>query len=110
MRRKSVQVMSSVSVSSVEYSIALETKTTWGLTYSVSLSGTGSAFIYIQGSVDGIAFYDLPNNNSTHKKYLLVGENAVFSFIENVTAYTRLKIERISGSPVVSAYLTSVGI
>lgn len=110
MRRKSATVMSAVSVSSVEYSTALETRTTWGLTYSVSLSGTGSALLYIQGSVDGVVFYDLPNNNSTHKKYLLAGESAVFSFIENVTAFTRLKLERISGTPVVTAVLTSVGI
>ena len=110
MRRKSLKVMDGVTVSgSVSYSTAMESKTTPGQCYTAVLSGTGSAFIYLQGSNDGVSFYDLPNDGKTVKKYILTGETATFSLIENLFAFTRLKVEKISGTPVVNAWLTIVG-
>lgn len=110
MRRKSLKVMDGVTVSgSVSYSTAMESKTTPGQCYTVVLSGTGSAFVYLQGSNDGTTFYDLPNDGKTVKKYILTGETATFSLIENLFAYTRLKIEKVSGTPVVDGWLTLVG-
>ena len=112
MRRKSLKVMDGVTVSgSVSYSTAMESKTTPGQCYTVVLSGTGSgsAFVYLQGSNDGTTFYDLPNDGKTIKKYVLTGETAVFSLIENLFAFTRLKVEKVSGTPVVNAWLTIVG-
>lgn len=110
MRRKLLKVMDGVTVSgSVAYSTEMETKNTPGQAYSVVLSGSGSVFVYLQGSNDGVTFYDLPNDGKTVKKYLLVGETSTFSLIENLFAYTRLKVEKISGTPVVNAWLTIVG-
>jgi hypothetical protein len=102
--------MDGITVSgSVAFSTAMESKTTPGQCYTVVLSGTGSAFIYLQGSNDGVSFYDLPNDGKTVKKYILTGETATFSLIENLFSFTRLKVEKISGTPVVDGWLTIVG-
>ena len=111
MRRKQLKVMDGITVSgSVSYSTAMESKTTPGQCYVLVLSGSGSAFVYLQGSNDdGTTFYDLPNDGKTIKKYILAGETATFSLIENLFAFTRIKVEKISGTPVVNAWLTIVG-
>lgn len=109
MPRSTVSVMSSVSVSSVAYSSVVDSTFSSLQGYSVSLTGTGSAFVYLQGSLTGSVWVDLPGAGSSYKRYALAGETSCACDISNHFPFVRLKIERISGTPIATASLFVVG-